>query len=278
MFSLRVILISFFEQPFLTKFKTEFVWIRNCTVNLRIYKWQRTFVKRFIAFNDVPSYFPRYTNRVVTLWYRPPELLLGDREYGPSVDLWGFGCIMAEMWTRCPILQGNSEQTQLMLISQLCGSITPEEWPKVKRLRLYNNLELAKGLPRNVRITKRPLFSLCLKRRVFVFSKFQVKNRLGRYICDPLGCDLLNKLLVINPEKRIDADSALNHDFFWSDPMPRNLSRILSLLPSNNFEYLLPRRFAQPVKSVKRPPLSLGNQNALCSLYLTSTNTAKSSN
>lgn len=43
----------------------------------------------------------RYTNRVVTLWYRPPELLLGDRNYGPPVDLWGAGCIMAEMWTRC---------------------------------------------------------------------------------------------------------------------------------------------------------------------------------
>ncbi|CAL4189970.1 unnamed protein product, partial [Meganyctiphanes norvegica] len=47
----------------------------------------------------------RYTNRVVTLWYRPPELLLGERNYGPPVDMWGAGCIMAEMWTRTPILQ-----------------------------------------------------------------------------------------------------------------------------------------------------------------------------
>lgn len=47
----------------------------------------------------------RYTNRVVTLWYRPPELLLGERNYGPPVDLWGAGCIMAEMWTRSPIMQ-----------------------------------------------------------------------------------------------------------------------------------------------------------------------------
>jgi cyclin-dependent kinase 9 len=47
----------------------------------------------------------RYTNRVVTLWYRPPELLLGDRNYGPPVDCWGAGCIMAEMWTRSPIMQ-----------------------------------------------------------------------------------------------------------------------------------------------------------------------------
>lgn len=47
----------------------------------------------------------RYTNRVVTLWYRPPELLLGERNYGPAIDLWGAGCIMAEMWTRSPIMQ-----------------------------------------------------------------------------------------------------------------------------------------------------------------------------
>ena len=47
----------------------------------------------------------RYTNRGVTLWYRPPELLLGERNYGPAVDMWGAGCIMAEMWTRSPIMQ-----------------------------------------------------------------------------------------------------------------------------------------------------------------------------
>lgn len=94
----------------------------------------------------------RYTNRVVTLWYRPPELLLGDRNYGPPVDLWGAGCIMAEMWTRSPIMQGNSEQQQLTLISQLCGSITPEVWPKVESLDLYNQLELVKGQKRKVNI------------------------------------------------------------------------------------------------------------------------------
>ena len=56
--------------------------------------------------NPVAKYIMfRYTNRVVTLWYRPPELLLGERNYGPAVDMWGAGCIMAEMWTRVPILQ-----------------------------------------------------------------------------------------------------------------------------------------------------------------------------
>lgn len=59
--------------------------------------------------------------------------LLGERDYGPPIDLWGGGCIMAEMWTRSPIMQGNTEQHQLTLISQLCGSITPE----VTHIELY---------------------------------------------------------------------------------------------------------------------------------------------
>ena len=42
---------------------------------------------------------------VQTFRYRPPELLLGERNYGPAVDMWGAGCIMAEMWTRSPIMQ-----------------------------------------------------------------------------------------------------------------------------------------------------------------------------
>ena len=76
----------------------------------------------------------RYTNRVGTLSYRPPELLLGERNYGPAVDMWGCGCIMAEMWTGSPIMQVDTEQHQLNLIAaQLCGAISPEVWPGVER-------------------------------------------------------------------------------------------------------------------------------------------------
>ena len=58
-------------------------------------------------------------------------MFLGERNYGPAVDMWGVGCIMAEMWTRTPIMQGKTEQNQLFLISKLCGSIVPEVWPGV---------------------------------------------------------------------------------------------------------------------------------------------------
>ena len=142
----------------------------------------------------------RYTNRVVTLWYRPPELLLGERNYGPSVDLWGAGCIMAEMWTRSPIMQGSTEQHQLKLIAQLCGAINPTAWPGVEKLQLYNTMEWPKEARR------------------------RVKDRLRPYVKDQGACDLIDKLLLLDPSQRPDADAALMHDFFWTDPMPCKLS------------------------------------------------------
>lgn len=53
------------------------------------------------------------TSRVVTLWYRPPELLLGSTAYGPSVDLWSVGCVFAELLIGKPILQGRTEVVKL---------------------------------------------------------------------------------------------------------------------------------------------------------------------
>lgn len=49
------------------------------------------------------------TSRVVTLWYRPPELLLGSTDYGPSVDIWSVGCVFAELLIGKPILKGRTE-------------------------------------------------------------------------------------------------------------------------------------------------------------------------
>ena len=158
------------------------------------------------------------TNRVVTLWYRPPELLLGERLYGPPIDLWGAGCIMAEMWTRTPIMQGKTEQHQIQLISQLCGSITKDKWPDVEKLDLYDKMELPQG------------------------QKRKVKERLRPYVQDMHGLDLLDKLLALDPKERMDSDMALNHDFFWLDPPPCELQEMLSQHTTSMFEYLTPAR------------------------------------
>ncbi|XP_074654423.1 cyclin-dependent kinase 9-like [Tubulanus polymorphus] len=167
----------------------------------------------------------RYTNRVVTLWYRPPELLLGERNYGPSIDMWGAGCIMAEMWTRSPIMQGTTEQHQLHLVSQLCGSIGTDVWPGVEKLEFFGKLELPKG------------------------HKRKVKERLKPYIRDQYALDLLDKLLCLDPNKRLNTDEALNHDFFWMDPMPADLARMMSQHTSSMYEYLAPPRRRGPAHS-----------------------------
>lgn len=52
------------------------------------------------------------TSRVVTLWYRPPELLMGSTNYGVSVDLWSVGCVFAELLLGKPILKGNTEVSE----------------------------------------------------------------------------------------------------------------------------------------------------------------------
>ncbi|KAG2460533.1 CDK12 kinase, partial [Polypterus senegalus] len=58
-----------------------------------------------------------YTNKVITLWYRPPELLLGEERYTPAIDVWSCGCILGELFTKKPIFQANQELPQLELIS-----------------------------------------------------------------------------------------------------------------------------------------------------------------
>ncbi len=180
----------------------------------------------------------RYTNRVVTLWYRPPELLLGERNYGPAIDLWGAGCIMAEMWTRSPIMQGNSEQHQLTLISHLCGSIVPERWKDVDKLDMYHKLELPQG------------------------QKRKVKERLRSYVKDQYALDLIEKLLTLDPKLRTKSDEALDHDFFWSDPMPDSLQRMLSSHTQSMFEYLAPRRIRGHQAAAPQAPNQRAHQQS----------------
>lgn len=79
--------------------------------------------------------------------------------------------------------QGSTEQHQLNLISQLCGSITPELWPGVELLPLYSTMELPKN------------------------HKRKVKDRLKPYVRDPHACDLIDKMLTLDPSKRMGKPS-----------------------------------------------------------------------
>lgn len=62
-----------------------------------------------------------YTDYVATRWYRSPELLVGDMQYGPPVDVWAIGCVFAELLSGVPLWPGKSDVDQLYLIRKTLG-------------------------------------------------------------------------------------------------------------------------------------------------------------
>lgn len=137
------------------------------------------------------------TNRVITLWYRPPELLLGATKYGPEIDLWSVGCILAELLTGKPLLPGKNEAEQMDLIFRMCGTPTEETWPGVSKLQWYTTF---------CRPGERPH-----------------RRRLAEHLAkvSPDARDLCEKLLTMDPAKRMSARDALLHDYFSEATLPK---------------------------------------------------------
>ena len=78
-----------------------------------------------------------YTHEVVTLWYRAPEILLGQQQYSTPVDMWSIGTIFAEMVMKCPLYPGDSEIDELFKIFRTLGTPNEELWPGVSKLPDY---------------------------------------------------------------------------------------------------------------------------------------------
>lgn len=79
-----------------------------------------------------------YTQEIVTLWYRPPELLLGAKYYDSSVDIWSIACIMYELYTNRPLFMGESEIDQIHKIYNTLGVPKNSDWKDVENLKNYN--------------------------------------------------------------------------------------------------------------------------------------------
>jgi CTD kinase subunit alpha len=76
-----------------------------------------------------------YTNRVITLWYRPPELLLGATEYGPEVDTWSAGCVAAASGLRLPPFENLHLAPLSLLQGASSSSCSPKRSPSLARTR-----------------------------------------------------------------------------------------------------------------------------------------------
>lgn len=132
----------------------------------------------------------RLTHEVVTLWYRAPEILLGSRLYGFAADMWSVGLVFAEMITKYPLFRTKHlvQVEVLFRIFHQLGTPSEASWPRVTLLPDWN-----KEFPR---WRRRPFDSL-------------LQSQL-----DARGMDLLNRMLTMDPAKRITAKAALLHAYF----------------------------------------------------------------
>ncbi|XP_020584817.1 probable serine/threonine-protein kinase At1g54610 [Phalaenopsis equestris] len=162
------------------------------------------------------------TSRVVTLWYRPPELLLGATDYGVGVDLWSAGCILAELLAGKPIMPGRTEVEQLHKIFRLCGSPSEEYWKKSK-------------LPHATIFKPQHPYKRCIKE---TFKDFP-----------PASFSLIETLLAIEPAERQTASAALDSEFFTTPPFACEPSSLPQYPPSKEMDAKLRDEEARRLKA-----------------------------
>jgi len=134
------------------------------------------------------------TPRVVTLWYRAPELLLNAKVQTTAIDMWSAGCILGELLAHKPLLQGKSEIHQLELIVDLLGTPSDSIWPEFSSLPAVQEFRL-KTQPYNNIKQKFPWLT-------------------------PSGLRLLNFLFMYDPTKRATANECLQSSYFQEPPIP----------------------------------------------------------
>uniref|UniRef100_A0A8C5CIX0 Cyclin-dependent kinase 14 n=1 Tax=Gadus morhua TaxID=8049 RepID=A0A8C5CIX0_GADMO len=138
---------------------------------------------------SVPSH--TYSNEVVTLWYRPPDVLLGSTDYSTCLDMWGVGCIFIEMIQGVAAFPGMKDiQDQLERIFLVLGTPSEDIWPGVHSLPHF----------------KPDRFTVYSAKKLR-----QAWNKLG-YVDH--AEELASRFLQCFPKNRISAQAALNHEYF----------------------------------------------------------------
>ncbi|NXC54851.1 MK15 kinase, partial [Aleadryas rufinucha] len=152
---------------------------------------------------------PALTEYVATRWYRAPEILLASRNYTKGVDMWSIGCILGEMLLGKPLFPGTSTMNQIEQILRVIPAPSPEG-----RTLLRGKTQSSCHC------------SLTSRQRVAFEEIFPASTPLP-------ALDLLKKLLVFNPAKRLTAEEALRHPYV-------NRFHCPSREPSLDFDVILP--------------------------------------
>ncbi|CAM9164178.1 unnamed protein product [Ectocarpus fasciculatus] len=163
------------------------------------------------------------TNRVITLWYRPPELLLGATRYGPSVDCWGVGCIFAELIIGKPLFPTKVELEQLEAIFKVCGTPDSRRWPAHDELPGFSTM-----MPKNK-------YPDQLKQHLTETARTAGTEKL----LTSEAIDLISRLLTLDPSRRTSAKQALETRYFGTHPIcPDNILEVPPLeLPDHGGSY-----------------------------------------
>ncbi|KAI8326418.1 putative osmotic sensitivity map kinase [Martensiomyces pterosporus] len=131
---------------------------------------------------------PQMTGYVSTRYYRAPEIMLTWQKYDVAVDIWSTGCIFAEMFEGTPLFPGKDHVNQFSIITELLG--TPPD-DVIQTIGSENTLRFVQSLPHR--------------------DPVPFKERFANI--EPLALDLLEKMLVFDPRKRITAAEALAHPY-----------------------------------------------------------------
>ena len=157
------------------------------------------------------------TPKVVSLWYRPPELLLGSERYDQGVDNFGAGCIMGELLLGRPVIDGRNEMDQIQKMFDFLGPPNEEDWPGVKRMPVFRTGQME--LPP---------------------ANWHGRNT-GKHILDVFrrwkrtaGIKLLIGLMKYNPSNRMTAAEALEVNWFSEMPYPTTLSLMPTFPTTHN--------------------------------------------
>lgn len=151
------------------------------------------------------------TEYVVSRWYRAPEVVLCPGTYGPEIDIWGVGCILAELYMRKPVFPGKNYIDQLDQIFNIIGTPSREQIDELDNLDSRNfcsQIEFKRGDGFNGLIPSAP----------------------------PAAIDLLSQMLTFDPSTRISAKDALEHPLFARYHKPTHVLEATKL--SMDFEKL----------------------------------------